>query len=109
MHHDVKLSNVMLDSSFNVKLGDFGLAKLMDYELGPQTIRLAGTLGYLALEYVITGRASKESDVYNFGVVALEIATRRKVDDPSELELEMSLVEWVCVRIMTQRDLSYVE
>ncbi|KAE8654354.1 Retrovirus-related Pol polyprotein from transposon TNT 1-94 [Hibiscus syriacus] len=53
--------------SFNVKLGDFGLAKLMDHEVGPKTTGLAGTIGYLAPEYISTGRACKESDVYSFG------------------------------------------
>jgi hypothetical protein len=44
VHRDIKSSNVMLDSSFGVKLGDFGLARLMNHEVGPQTSRLAGTL-----------------------------------------------------------------
>ncbi|KAB1219361.1 L-type lectin-domain containing receptor kinase IX.1 [Morella rubra] len=44
-HRDIKPSKVLLDSSFIVKLGDFGLAKLMDHELRPQTTRLVGTLG----------------------------------------------------------------
>ncbi|KAK8712977.1 hypothetical protein V6N13_148205 [Hibiscus sabdariffa] len=95
VHRDIKSSNVMLDSSFNVKLGDFGLAKLMDHELGPKTTGLAGTLGYLAPEYISTGRASKESDVYSFGVVLLEIATGRKsVVDPGG-KSDMGLVEWI--------------
>ncbi|KAG6646939.1 L-type lectin-domain containing receptor kinase IX.1-like [Carya illinoinensis] len=95
VHRDIKSSNVMLDSSFNVKLGDFGLARLMDHELGPQTTGLAGTLGYLAPEYISTGRASKESDVYSFGVVALEIATGRRSIDPMDKDSQMGLVEWV--------------
>ncbi|KAI6694979.1 hypothetical protein NL676_022689 [Syzygium grande] len=95
VHRDIKSSNVMLDSNFNVKLGDFGLARLMDHELGPQITGLAGTLGYLAPECLRTGRASKESDVYSFGVVALEIATGRKARDPKNQKSEMSLVEWV--------------
>ncbi|KAK3211115.1 hypothetical protein Dsin_015821 [Dipteronia sinensis] len=95
VHRDIKSSNIMLDSSFNVKLGDFGLARLIDHELGPQTTGLAGTLGYLAPEYIRTGRASKESDVYSFGVVALEIATGKKSVDPAKENSEMGLVEWV--------------
>ncbi|KAI3435129.1 Protein kinase domain-containing protein [Psidium guajava] len=95
VHRDIKSSNVMLDLGFNVKLGDFGLARLMDHELGPQTTGLAGTFGYLAPEYVSTGRASKESDVYSFGVVMLEIARGRRSVDPMEPSSEMSLAEWV--------------
>nr|AKV93682.1 clade IX lectin receptor kinase [Nicotiana benthamiana] len=95
IHRDIKSSNVMLDSSFNVKLGDFGLARLMDHELGPQTTGLAGTLGYLAPEYIKTGRASKESDVYSFGIVAQEIATGRKSVDPGTGKSDAVLVEYV--------------
>ncbi|CAH2080583.1 unnamed protein product [Thlaspi arvense] len=95
VHRDIKSSNVMLDSSFNVKLEDFGLARFMDHEVGPQTTGLAGTFGYMAPEYIRTGRTSKESDVYSFGVVALEIATGRKSLDPLEGDSQIGLVEWV--------------
>ncbi|KAL3637756.1 hypothetical protein CASFOL_018204 [Castilleja foliolosa] len=95
VHRDIKSSNIMLDSSFNVKLGDFGLARLMDHGLGHQTTGLAGTLGYLAPEYVSTGRASKESDVYSFGIVVLEIATGRKSVYSLDKESQKGLVEWV--------------
>lgn len=93
VHRDIKSSNIMLDSSFNVKLSDFGLARLLDHELYPHTTALAGTLGYMAPEYISTGRPSKESDVYSFGVVVLEIVTGRKSVDPERLDL--GLVEWV--------------
>ncbi|KAK9097019.1 hypothetical protein Sjap_022516 [Stephania japonica] len=96
VHRDIKSSNVMLDSNFNAKLGDFGLARLMDHELGPKTTGLAGTLGYLAPEYISTGKASKESDVFSFGVVALEMACGRKsVDQIEEESLEVGFVEWI--------------
>jgi serine/threonine protein kinase len=88
VHRDIKASNVMLDSNFNAKLGDFGLARLMDHELGPQTTGLAGTFGYMAPEYISTGRASKESDVYSFGVVTLEIVTGRKSVDRRQGRVE---------------------
>ncbi|MBA0653774.1 hypothetical protein Goklo_020909 [Gossypium klotzschianum] len=95
VHRDIKPSNIMLDSNFNVKLGDFGLARFMEHELGPRTTGLAGTLGYMAPEYIKTGRASKASDVYSFGVVALEIATGRRSVDPIEEHSQIGLVEWV--------------
>ncbi|KAI5333146.1 hypothetical protein L3X38_023276 [Prunus dulcis] len=79
LHRDIKSSNVMSDSNFNPKLGDFGLARLVDHGKQSQTTILAGTMGCMAPDYVNTGKASK---VYSFGVVALEIACGREPIDP---------------------------
>ncbi|XP_059445106.1 L-type lectin-domain containing receptor kinase IX.1-like [Corylus avellana] len=95
VHRDIKSSNIMLDSNFNVKLGDFGLARLVDHVKGSQTTVLAGTMGYMAPECVTTGNASKESDVYSFGIVALEIACGRKPINPNAPQDQVVMVEWV--------------
>ena len=95
VHIDINSSNIMLDSNFNANIGDFGLARLVDHELGSQTTVLAGTMGFLAPECVITGRASKESDVYSFGVVSLEIACGRKSIQLQEEPSKIGLFEWV--------------
>ncbi|KAL4625300.1 hypothetical protein ACB092_05G015700, partial [Castanea dentata] len=95
VHRDIKSSNIMLDSNFNAKLGDFGLARLVDHELGLQTTVLAGTMGYLAPECFTTGTASKESDIYSFGVVCLEIACGRKPINPRVEPSKVRLVKWV--------------
>jgi serine/threonine protein kinase len=95
VHRDIKASNIMLDSEFNAKLGDFGLARFVDHAKGAQTTALAGTLGYMAPECSTTGRASKETDVYSFGIVALEIACGRKPINLKAQENEIHIVDWV--------------
>ncbi|XP_042465558.1 L-type lectin-domain containing receptor kinase IX.1-like [Zingiber officinale] len=95
VHRDIKPSNVMLDSAFNAKLGDFGLARLVDHDGDLQTTDLAGTRGYMAPECFYTGKVSKQSDIYSFGIVALEIACGRRTIEPMEPQSKMRLVDWV--------------
>ncbi|KAL6643796.1 hypothetical protein ACP70R_018562 [Stipagrostis hirtigluma subsp. patula] len=97
VHRDVKPSNVMLDASFNAKLGDFGLARLVDDGRRSHTTAAAGTMGYMDPECMLAGRASVESDVYSFGVLLLEIACGRRpavrVGDGEDSFVH--LVQWV--------------
>ncbi|KAK7383445.1 hypothetical protein VNO78_29124 [Psophocarpus tetragonolobus] len=93
LHRDIKSANVLLDTEFNTKVGDFGMAKLVDPRLRTQQTGVVGTYGYLAPEYVTGGRASRESDMYSFGVVALEIASGRRTYQDGEFHV--SLMNWV--------------
>nr|CAB3466447.1 unnamed protein product [Digitaria exilis] len=68
LHRDIKPSNVMLDASFNAKLGDFGLARLVDHGRGPTP----------PCSPAPWGTWTRKSDVYSFGVVLLEIACGRR-------------------------------
>ncbi|XP_010689175.2 L-type lectin-domain containing receptor kinase IX.1 [Beta vulgaris subsp. vulgaris] len=95
VHRDIKSSNIMLDSNFDVKLGDFGLATLMDHGHSTTTGTLAGTFGYMAPEYIATRKASKETDVYSFGVVVLEIVTGKRSRNLIDGENQNGLVQWV--------------
>ncbi|PRQ44644.1 putative protein kinase RLK-Pelle-L-LEC family [Rosa chinensis] len=93
LHRDIKSANILLDNDFSTKLGDFGIAKLVDARLRTRATGVAGTFGYMAPEYAFQGRASKESDMFSFGVVALEIACGRQTYYDGEYH--MPLFEWV--------------
>uniref|UniRef100_A0A0D9VK52 Protein kinase domain-containing protein n=1 Tax=Leersia perrieri TaxID=77586 RepID=A0A0D9VK52_9ORYZ len=81
IHRDIKPSNIMLDSAFNARLGDFGLARALESDKTSYTdiIGVPGTLGYIAPECFHTGRATRESDVFGFGAVILEIVCGRRI------------------------------
>ncbi|XP_042487995.1 L-type lectin-domain containing receptor kinase IX.2-like [Macadamia integrifolia] len=71
-----------------------------------QTTNVAGTMGYMPPEYEITGKATKESDIYRFGVVLLEIACGRKsVEIIKTNPSERSSVNWVWELYGTQKHL----
>ncbi|XP_027939093.1 L-type lectin-domain containing receptor kinase IX.1-like [Vigna unguiculata] len=96
LHRDIKSANVLLDTDFSTKLGDFGMAKFVDPRLRTERTGVVGTYGYLAPEYMNGGRASKESDIYSFGVVALEIACGRRTYRDGEFHVP--LMNWVWQR-----------
>lgn len=93
LHRDIKSANVLLDTDFSAKLGDFGVAKLVDPRLRTHTTGVVGTYGYLAPEYANEGRASRESDMFSFGAVALEIACGRRTFQDGAFHVP--LVKWV--------------
>ncbi|CAL5092445.1 unnamed protein product [Urochloa decumbens] len=96
VHRDIKPSNVMLDETFTAKLGDFGLARLIDDGRRSHTTGVAGTMGYMDPECMLAGRTSVESDVYSFGVLLLEIACgRRPAVRVGDEEYFVHLAQWV--------------
>ncbi|RZB56387.1 probable serine/threonine-protein kinase PIX7 isoform X2 [Glycine soja] len=106
IYRDFKTSNILLDTEYNAKLSDFGLAKA-----GPQgdkthvSTRVVGTYGYAAPEYVMTGHLTAKSDVYSFGVVLLEILTGRRSMDKKRPSGEQNLVTWARPYLADKRKL----
>ncbi|XP_061371842.1 receptor protein kinase TMK1-like [Gastrolobium bilobum] len=94
IHRDLKPSNILLGDDMRAKVSDFGLVRLAPEGQASFETRLAGTFGYLAPEYAVTGRVTTKVDVYSYGVILMEMITGRKAIDNSQPEENMHLVTW---------------
>ncbi|CAN8327837.1 unnamed protein product [Cochlearia groenlandica] len=96
IYRDFKASNILLDSDYEAKLSDFGLAKLGPAnEKSHVTTRVMGTYGYAAPEYMATGHLYVKSDVYAFGVVLLEVMTGLRAHNTNRPNGQENLVDWL--------------
>ncbi|KAE8654781.1 putative receptor protein kinase TMK1 [Hibiscus syriacus] len=94
IHRDLKPSNILLGDDMRAKVADFGLVRLAPEGKGSIETRIAGTFGYLAPEYAVTGRVTTKVDVFSFGVILMELITGRRALDESQPEESVHLVTW---------------
>ncbi|KAL4580879.1 hypothetical protein LXL04_017085 [Taraxacum kok-saghyz] len=97
IHRNVRAANILLDEEFEAVVGDFGWAKLMDYNNTHITTFVRGGRGYIAPEYIATGKSSVKMDVFGYGIVLLELITGRCAYDSTRLENDddVELRDWV--------------
>ncbi len=75
VHRDLKPANLFMEEGI-VKIGDYGLAKLITPSLGTEHSESIGTCHYMAPE-IGSGKYHKPIDVYAIGVILYEMLTGR--------------------------------
>ncbi|XP_059462689.1 receptor kinase-like protein Xa21 [Corylus avellana] len=94
VHCDLKPTNILLDEDMIAHVSDFGIAKILVENKDATQTKTLGTLGYIAPEYGLEGKVSIKGDVYSYGIILLEMITRKKPTDDMFVE-ELTLRQWI--------------
>ncbi|KAI3704916.1 hypothetical protein L1987_75145 [Smallanthus sonchifolius] len=78
VHENISVKNVQLDQQFKPLLSDSGLHQLLTKDTVFSSLKDSDAMGYLAPEYATTGRFTKKSDIYAFGVVVFQIISGKR-------------------------------
>ncbi|XP_072963235.1 putative kinase-like protein TMKL1 [Typha angustifolia] len=73
IHGNLKTNNIMLDGDLQPRLSDFGLHLILSPAAGQEMLEASAAQGYKPPELIKMKHATKQSDIYNLGVVFLEI------------------------------------
>ncbi|KAL3818175.1 hypothetical protein ACJIZ3_004080 [Penstemon smallii] len=79
IHQNISVEKVLLDQQLKPLIVDSGLLKLLADDVVYSALKVSAALGYMAPEYVTTGRFTEKSDVYAFGVIILQILSGKRM------------------------------
>ncbi|KAK9068709.1 hypothetical protein SSX86_012824 [Deinandra increscens subsp. villosa] len=105
IHRDLKPSNILLGDNLVAKLADFGLVKNAPNPNHSVETKVAGTFGYLAPEYVGSGKVTAKADVFAFGVMLMELITGRAARDKTVPDDEWPMVPWFRNKLVSKEEI----
>lgn len=103
IHCDLKPSNVLINDDMTALVSDFGISRLVmsvsgvsnTADVGASTANmLCGSIGYIPPEYGYGSNPTTKGDVYSFGVLVMEMVTKKKPTDDM-FDAGLSLHKWV--------------
>jgi len=113
LHFDIKPHNILLDENFIPKVSDFGLAKLYPNDISIVTLTAArGTIGYMAPElfYKNIGGVSHKADVYSFGMLLMEMASKRRNLNPHvDRSSQLFFPYWIYNQLIEEKEIEMDE
>jgi len=113
LHFDIKPHNILLDENFIPKVSDFGLAKLYPNDNSIVNLTAArGTIGYMAPElfYKNIGGVSYKADVYSFGMLLMEMASKRRNLNPHvDRSSQLFFPYWIYNQLIEEREIEMDE
>ncbi len=86
IHRDIAPSNIIVGDNGVTKLIDFGVAKSTLAHVNTAVGEVIGKLGYVAPEYLKTGKLDARADTYSLGVIAYEMLTARRLFEVETVE-----------------------
>ncbi|PHU16748.1 hypothetical protein BC332_12443 [Capsicum chinense] len=95
VHCDLKPANILLDEDMVAHVGDFGISKILAVSKSMAHTETLGTLGYIAPEYGSEGIVSTSGDVYSYGIMLMEVLTKRRPTDEEICNENLDLRKWI--------------
>ena len=93
VHRDVKPGNLLITPEGQVKITDFGIARVADQVSLTATGQVMGTVQYLAPEQATGKPATPSTDIYSLGIVAYEaLAGKRPFTGENQMNIAMSQI-----------------
>ncbi|KAJ8564992.1 hypothetical protein K7X08_001452 [Anisodus acutangulus] len=91
VHCDLKPANVLLNEEMMAHVGDFGISKILAVSKSMAHTETMGTLGYIAPEGIV----STSGDVYSYGIMLMEVLSKRRPTDEEIFNENLGLREWI--------------
>ncbi|WMV23680.1 hypothetical protein MTR67_017065 [Solanum verrucosum] len=95
VHCDLKPGNVLLDDDMVAHVGDFGISKILVVSKSVAHTETLGTLGYIAPEYGLEGIVSASGDVYSYGIMLMEVLSKRRQTEEKKCNKYLDLRKWI--------------